>query len=56
MNEKFQYRTRRAIKNFEFIVSERAQVCHDNSSAEYVNLTTCFHFVVILKKIALTFE
>ena len=34
MNEKFQYRTRRpraALKNFEFIVSERVQVNPDNS-------------------------
>ena len=33
MSEKFQYRTRPGIENFEFIVSERVQVNPDNSRA-----------------------
>ena len=33
MSEKFQYRTRPVLKNFEFIVSERVQVNPDNSRA-----------------------
>ena len=33
MNEKFQYRTRPGIENFEFIVRERVQVNPNNSRA-----------------------